>query len=84
MATECRCKDQGNIQEELSKKKVLYFLHFVQQQPQVKIVIRKSENRGRFLHQPEQICPVYKTNVSVGTEMEELPMIEVARRYSYV
>ena len=81
MATKCRCENQGNIHKKLSKKKVLQLLHFLQQQ--VKIAIRKSQNRGRFLHQLEQIYPVYKTSVCVHTKIEEPPMIEVARRYSY-
>ena len=47
------------------KKKVL--------QRQVKTAIRKSTSCGDFLVRLEQMYPVYKTDLSVRTEIEELP-----------
>ena len=42
-------------------------------QRQVKTAIRKSSNRGDILKRLEQMYPVYETNLSVRTEIEELP-----------
>ena len=42
-------------------------------QRQVKTAIRKSSNWGNFLKRLEQMYPVYETDLSVGTEIEELP-----------
>ena len=42
-------------------------------QRQVKTAIRKSSNWGDFLKRLEQMYPVYKTDLSVLTEIEELP-----------
>ena len=42
-------------------------------QRQVKTAIRKSSNWGDFLKRLEQMYPVYETNLSVQTEIEELP-----------
>ena len=42
-------------------------------QRQVKTAIRKSSNWGNFLKRLEQMYPVYKTDLSVRTEIEELP-----------
>ena len=49
----------------LSKKKLL--------QRQVKTPIRKSSNWGNLLKRLEQMYPVYETDLSVPTEIEELP-----------
>ena len=40
---------------------------------QVKTAIRKSSKLGHFLKRLEQIYPVYETDLSVRTEIEELP-----------
>ena len=42
-------------------------------QRQVKTAIRKSSNWGDFLKRLEQMYPVYETDLSVRTEIEELP-----------
>ena len=42
-------------------------------QRQVKTAIRKSSSWGDFLKGLEQMYPVYKTDLSVRTEIEELP-----------
>ena len=42
-------------------------------QRQVKTAIRQSSNWGNFLKRLEQMYPVYETDLSVGTEIEELP-----------
>ena len=42
-------------------------------QRQVKTAIRKSSSWGDFLKTLEQMYPVYKTDLSVRTEIEELP-----------
>ena len=42
-------------------------------QRQVKTAIRKSSNWGDFLKRPEQMYPVYETNLGVRTEIQELP-----------
>ena len=42
-------------------------------QQKVKTAIRKSSNWGNFLKRLEQMYPVYKTDLSVQTEIEELP-----------
>ena len=42
-------------------------------QRQVKTAIRKSSSWGDFLKRLEQMYPVYKTDLSVRTEIEELP-----------
>ena len=47
------------------KKKVL--------QRQVKTAIRKSSSWGDFLKRLEQMYPVYQPDLSVRTEIEELP-----------
>ena len=44
-------------------------------QRQVKTAIRKSSNWGDFLKRLEQMYQVYKTDLSVGTDIEELPHI---------
>ena len=41
-------------------------------QRQVKTAIRKSSNLGDSLQRLEQMYPVYETDLSVGTEIEEL------------
>ena len=41
-------------------------------QRQVKTAIRKSSNWGDFLKTLEQMYPVYDTDLSVGTEIEEI------------
>ena len=51
--------------QKLCKKKFL--------QRQVKTAIRKSSGWGDFLKLLEQMYPVYKTDLSVRTEIEELP-----------
>ena len=40
---------------------------------QVRTAIRKSSNCGDFLKRLEQMYPVYETDLSVRTEIEELP-----------
>ena len=42
-------------------------------QRQVKTAIRKSSNWGDFLKRLEQMYQVYETDMSVPTEIEELP-----------
>ena len=42
-------------------------------QRQVKTAIRKSSNWADFMKRLEQMYPVYKTDLSVRTEIEELP-----------
>ena len=42
-------------------------------QRQVKTAIRKSSNRGDFLKRLEKMYPVYKTDLTVRTEIEKLP-----------
>ena len=42
-------------------------------QRQVKTAIRKSSSWGDFLKRMEQMYPVYETDLSVRTEIEELP-----------
>ena len=42
-------------------------------QRQGKTSIRKSSNRGDFLKGLEQMYPVYETDLSVRTEIEQLP-----------
>ena len=42
-------------------------------QRQVKTAIRKSSSWGEFLIRLEQMYPVYETDLSVRTEIEELP-----------
>ena len=42
-------------------------------QGQVKTAIRKSSNWGHFLKRLEQMYPVYRTDPSVRTDIEELP-----------
>ena len=42
-------------------------------QPQVKTATRKSSSWGDFLKRLEQMYPVYETDLSVRTEIEELP-----------
>ena len=42
-------------------------------QRQVKTAIRKSSSWGDFLERLEQMYPVYETDLSVRTEIEELP-----------
>ena len=42
-------------------------------QPQVKTAIRMSSNWGDFRKRLEQMYPVYETDLSVRTEIEELP-----------
>ena len=42
-------------------------------QRQVKTAIRKSSNWGDFLKRLQQMIPVYETDLSVRTEIEELP-----------
>ena len=42
-------------------------------QRQVKTAVRKSSNWGDFLEGPEQMYPVYETDLSVRAEIEELP-----------
>ena len=42
-------------------------------QRQVRTAIRKSSNWGDFLRRLERMYPVYKTDLSVRTEIEELP-----------
>ena len=42
-------------------------------QRQVKTAIRKSSSRGDFLKRLEQMYPVYETDLTVRTEIEELP-----------
>ena len=37
------------------------------------MAIRKSSNWGNFLKRLEQVYPVYETDLSVRTEIEELP-----------
>ena len=44
-------------------------------QRQVKTAIRKSSNWGDFLKRLEHMYPVYKTDLSVRTEIEELPSL---------
>ena len=44
-------------------------------QRQVKTAIRKSSNWGDFLKKLEQMYPVYKTDLSVRAEIEELPSL---------
>ena len=44
-------------------------------QQQVKTAIRKSSNWGDFLKRLEQMYPVYATDLSVQTEIEELPHV---------
>ena len=44
-------------------------------QRQVKTAIRKSSNWGDFLKRLEQMYPVYETDLSVRTEIEELPPV---------
>ena len=44
-------------------------------QRQVKTAIRKSSNWGDFLKRLEQMYPVYETDLSVRTEIEELPSL---------
>ena len=51
----------------LCKKKFL--------QRQVKTAIRKSSNWGNFLKRREQMYPVYERNLSVRTEIDELPLL---------
>ena len=41
----------------------------------VKTAIIESYNRGDFLKRLEQMYPVYKTDLSVRTEIEELPSL---------
>ena len=57
-------------------------------QRQVKIAIRKSFNWGDFLKRREQMFPVYTTDLSVRTEIEELPPLPefptAARIFEYV
>ena len=56
------------------------FLHW-----QVKTAIRKSSNRGDFLKRLEQMYPVYRTDLSVRTEIEELPSLpEIRYSCSYL
>ena len=45
-------------------------------QRQVKTAIRKSSNWGDFLKRLEQMYLVYETDVSVRTEIEELPSLQ--------
>ena len=42
---------------------------------QVKTAIRKSSNWSDFLKRLEQMYPIYETDLSVGTEIEELPSL---------
>ena len=42
-------------------------------QRQVKTAIRKPTNRGEFLKRPEQMYPVNETDLSVRTELKQLP-----------
>ena len=42
-------------------------------QQQVTTAIRKSSSRGYFLKRLEQMYPVYETDLSVRTEIEDLP-----------
>ena len=51
--------------KKLCKKKFL--------QQQVKTAIRRSSNRGNFLKRPEQMYPVRERDLSVRTEVKELP-----------
>ena len=44
-------------------------------QRQVKTTIRKSSNRGDLLERLEHMYPVYETDLSVRTEIEELPSL---------
>ena len=44
-------------------------------QRQVKTAIRKSSSSGDFLKRLEQMYPVYETDLSVRTEIEELPLL---------
>ena len=44
-------------------------------QRQVKTAIRKSSSGGDFLQRLEQMYPVYETDLSVRTEIEELPQL---------
>ena len=53
--------------KKLCKKKFL--------QRQVKTAIRKSSSWGDFLKRLEQMYPVYATDLSVCTEIEELPPV---------
>ena len=51
-------------------------------QRQVKTAIRKISNWGDFLKRLEQMYPVYETDMSVHTEIEELPSLPTAARIS--
>ena len=41
----------------------------------MKNAVEKSFNWGNFLKRLEQICPVYEADLSVGTEIKELPSL---------
>ena len=44
-------------------------------QREVKMAIRKSKNWGEFLQRLEKMYPVYETDLSVCTEIEQMPML---------
>ena len=52
-------------------------------QRQVKTAIRKSSNSGDFLKRLEQLYPVHQTDLSVRTEIEELPPLPEIPSFPY-